>query len=222
MLRERIERLRLAASRASSLGERRLRDLVGSFFRAAIGDEHVAAWLKGGRNVGTVPALRAFFNDAMSAPAGRLVDSRSSSTRPPTSAVEFAVDGFGDESLDAPVHLGEPVGDLPVDKLDEVEGGHVSECDATFGRSPESIGPRDAANVRGPGGVGVAARRDVIVARGFSDCGSRETRTRRDSLACLRGPKWTVWRRRTNSTVAEWIVQKAPAQTVLLARYELV
>jgi hypothetical protein len=40
----------------------------------AIGDEHVAAWLKGGRNLGTVPALRAFFNDAMSAPAGRLVD----------------------------------------------------------------------------------------------------------------------------------------------------
>jgi integrase len=40
----------------------------------AIGDEHVAAWLKGGRNLGTVPALRAFFNDAMSAPAGRLAD----------------------------------------------------------------------------------------------------------------------------------------------------
>jgi integrase len=40
----------------------------------AIGDEHVAAWLKGGGNVGTVPALRAFFNDAASAPAGRLVD----------------------------------------------------------------------------------------------------------------------------------------------------
>ena len=40
----------------------------------AIGDEHVAAWLRGGRNLGTVSALRAFFNDAMSAPAGRLVD----------------------------------------------------------------------------------------------------------------------------------------------------
>src|SRR5262245_40032059 len=40
----------------------------------AIGDEHVAAWLKGGRNTGTVPALRAFFNDAAPAPAGRLVD----------------------------------------------------------------------------------------------------------------------------------------------------
>jgi hypothetical protein len=40
----------------------------------SIGDEHVAAWLKGGRNRTTVPALRAFFNDAMSAPAGRLVD----------------------------------------------------------------------------------------------------------------------------------------------------
>src|SRR5262249_42582870 len=40
----------------------------------SIGDEQVAAWLKGGRNVGTVPALRAFFNDAMSGPAGRLID----------------------------------------------------------------------------------------------------------------------------------------------------
>jgi hypothetical protein len=40
----------------------------------AIGDDHVAAWLRGGRNRGTVPALRAFFNDAASAPAGRLVD----------------------------------------------------------------------------------------------------------------------------------------------------
>jgi integrase len=40
----------------------------------AIGDIHVAAWLKGGHNLGTVAALRAFFNDAASAPAGRLVD----------------------------------------------------------------------------------------------------------------------------------------------------
>jgi integrase len=40
----------------------------------AVGDEHVAAWLKGGRNRGTVQFLRTFFNDAMSAPAGRLVD----------------------------------------------------------------------------------------------------------------------------------------------------
>jgi integrase len=49
-------------------------DEYGDLPIRAIGDEHVAAWLKGGRNVGTVPALRAFFNDAMSAPAGRLVD----------------------------------------------------------------------------------------------------------------------------------------------------
>jgi integrase len=40
----------------------------------AIGDDHVAAWLKGGRNRGTVQHLRTFFNDAASAPAGRLVD----------------------------------------------------------------------------------------------------------------------------------------------------
>jgi integrase len=40
----------------------------------SVGDEHVAAWLKGGRNLSTVPALRALFNDAASAAAGRLVD----------------------------------------------------------------------------------------------------------------------------------------------------
>jgi integrase len=40
----------------------------------AVDDEHVAAWLKGGRNHSTVPALRAMFNDAASAAAGRLVD----------------------------------------------------------------------------------------------------------------------------------------------------
>src|SRR5829696_3445188 len=35
----------------------------------------VAEWLKGGRNRGTVPALRAFFNDAKSTQAGALVAS---------------------------------------------------------------------------------------------------------------------------------------------------
>jgi len=39
----------------------------------SIGDDDVAAWLKGGKNTGTVPALRAFFNDASKAQAGRLV-----------------------------------------------------------------------------------------------------------------------------------------------------
>jgi hypothetical protein len=39
----------------------------------AIGDEVVADWLAGGRRNGTVPALRAMFNDAASAKAGRLV-----------------------------------------------------------------------------------------------------------------------------------------------------
>jgi integrase len=34
----------------------------------------VAEWLAGGRRNGTVPALRAMFNDAMSAKAGRLID----------------------------------------------------------------------------------------------------------------------------------------------------
>jgi hypothetical protein len=38
-----------------------------------IGDEVVADWLAGGKRNGTVPALRAMFNDAASAKAGRLV-----------------------------------------------------------------------------------------------------------------------------------------------------
>src|SRR4029079_10652424 len=34
----------------------------------------VAEWLKGGRNMGTVPALRAMFNDARRIQAGQLID----------------------------------------------------------------------------------------------------------------------------------------------------
>lgn len=40
-----------------------------------VGDEIVAEWLAGGTRNGTVPALRAMFNDAASAKAGRLVKS---------------------------------------------------------------------------------------------------------------------------------------------------
>lgn len=39
-----------------------------------VGDQIVAEWLAGGNRNGTVPALRAMFNDARSAKAGRLVD----------------------------------------------------------------------------------------------------------------------------------------------------
>jgi integrase len=39
----------------------------------AIGDDVAREWLRDGRNRGTVPALRAFFNDASNALAGRLV-----------------------------------------------------------------------------------------------------------------------------------------------------
>jgi integrase len=39
----------------------------------SIGDDVVAEWLKGGKNLGTVAALRAMFNDASTAQAGRLV-----------------------------------------------------------------------------------------------------------------------------------------------------
>lgn len=38
-----------------------------------VGDTAVAEWLRGGRRNGTIPALRAMFNDAASAKAGRLV-----------------------------------------------------------------------------------------------------------------------------------------------------
>jgi integrase len=67
----------------------------------AVGDEHVAAWLKGGRNVSTLPALRVMFNDAARAAAGRLVDrnpfaalglpgSRGRKDRPPPTQAEMA------------------------------------------------------------------------------------------------------------------------------------
>src|SRR5215470_17520040 len=39
----------------------------------AIGDDHVAEWLRGGSNRETVKELRVMFNDAASAPAGRLI-----------------------------------------------------------------------------------------------------------------------------------------------------
>jgi integrase len=53
---------------------RRFVEQHGDVALRAIGDEHVAAWLKGGKNVETVQQLRVMFNDAMSAAAGRLVD----------------------------------------------------------------------------------------------------------------------------------------------------
>jgi integrase len=46
----------------------------GSLPLALVTDEVVAEWLAGGTRNGTVPALRAMFNDARSAKAGRLVD----------------------------------------------------------------------------------------------------------------------------------------------------
>jgi integrase len=39
-----------------------------------VGDAVVAEWLAGGKRNGTVPALRAMFNDAISAKAGRLIE----------------------------------------------------------------------------------------------------------------------------------------------------
>jgi integrase len=48
-------------------------DRYGNLSIGEIGDQVVAEWLAGGRRNGTVPALRAMFNDAASAKAGRLV-----------------------------------------------------------------------------------------------------------------------------------------------------
>ena len=48
-------------------------DRYGNLSIGGIGDQVVAEWLAGGQRNGTVPALRAMFNDAASAKAGRLV-----------------------------------------------------------------------------------------------------------------------------------------------------
>jgi integrase len=46
----------------------------GSLQLRNVGDAVVAEWLRGGARIGTVPALRAMFNDALSAKAGRLIE----------------------------------------------------------------------------------------------------------------------------------------------------
>lgn len=48
-------------------------DQHGRLALAAVDDQVVARWLAGGKHSGTVSALRAMFNDAMSAKAGRLI-----------------------------------------------------------------------------------------------------------------------------------------------------
>jgi integrase len=53
---------------------RRFVERYGQLPIAAIDDGIVAEWLAGGRRNGTVPALRAMFNDAASAKAGRLIE----------------------------------------------------------------------------------------------------------------------------------------------------
>jgi integrase len=98
----------------------------------SISDEQVARWLAGGRNVWTVPALRAMFNDAASAPAGRLVGRnpfaklglRSSrgrrDTQPPSQADIARFVALADELtppsfaayLDVAVHSGARPGEL--------------------------------------------------------------------------------------------------------------
>jgi integrase len=49
-------------------------ETYGNLPLRSIGDEHVAAWLKGGHNRGTLTVLRTFFYDAASVEAGRLID----------------------------------------------------------------------------------------------------------------------------------------------------
>jgi integrase len=49
-------------------------DKYGSVPMSQVSDETVAEWLRGGKRNGSVPALRAMFNDAASAKGGRLVE----------------------------------------------------------------------------------------------------------------------------------------------------
>lgn len=53
---------------------RKFVETYGHLPMRTVGDEHVAAWVKGGHNRGTVQQLRIFFNDGATAEAGRLVD----------------------------------------------------------------------------------------------------------------------------------------------------
>lgn len=46
----------------------------GTLRMSAVDDDVVSEWLTGGRRVGTVPSLRAMFNDAVSAKGGRLIE----------------------------------------------------------------------------------------------------------------------------------------------------
>lgn len=50
----------------------------GQLRLSQVDDAVVARWLAGGRNTSTVPALRAMFNDARSAGAGRLIETNPS------------------------------------------------------------------------------------------------------------------------------------------------
>lgn len=52
---------------------KRFVDTHGTLPLDAIGDQIVAEWIAGGKNLSTVPVLKAMFNDAASAKAGRLI-----------------------------------------------------------------------------------------------------------------------------------------------------
>lgn len=52
---------------------RRFVERFGDVPLANVGDAHVAEWIAGGQNLSTIPSLKAMFNDAASAQAGRLV-----------------------------------------------------------------------------------------------------------------------------------------------------
>jgi integrase len=107
----------------------------------AIDDEHVAAWLKGGRNIGTVTTLKTFFNDAASVQAGRLVERNPFAklklrqsrgrrdTQPPTQpeisgfvrlADELTPPSFG-AYLDVAVHEGMRPGELDALRWDRID-----------------------------------------------------------------------------------------------------
>jgi integrase len=82
----------------------------GSLPIRAIGDEHVAEWLRGGGSEGSAKVLCAMWNDAASVRAGRLVDDRNpweglglrsgrgrAKRRPPTQAEASKLIALGDE-----------------------------------------------------------------------------------------------------------------------------
>src|SRR5262249_14138834 len=77
---------------------------------------------------------------------------------------------------------------------------------------PATDGPRDATNIRGPWQRrGVALVAGVIVPPLGGRCSSPETRTRRVSLTCLRGPGTSLLAPRLAPAISDWSLREVPA-----------